>query len=85
VDVTPATKEQLAREKQKLAGAGVKDSLMRWHRSVSMMSGTFVILAGKPDLVSILHLDEWLSRVNDMKKDMERLHKKLAPKKRGKR
>jgi hypothetical protein len=84
MDVTPATKEQLAIEARKLAGASVRESLMRWHRSVNQMSGTFVLLVGKPDKISLAHYDEWLARLATMTKDMERLRKKVAPKRKVK-
>jgi hypothetical protein len=73
----------LVNELTKLAGVGVKDSLQRWHRSVNQMSGTFVLLRGKPEQVSVEHLDEWLSRIATMRDDMERIRKLIAPKKRA--
>jgi hypothetical protein len=83
--VSPATKKQLAIEAKKLAGASVKDNLMRWHRSVNQMSGQFVLLVGKRiGEVSVEHLDEWIARVKAMDKEMERLRKKLAPKRKSK-
>jgi hypothetical protein len=83
MDVTPATKEQLAIEKRKLSGASVSESLTRWHRSVNQMSGAFVLLMRKPELVSSEHFVEWLARVAELQRDMERLRKKVAPKKRN--
>lgn len=82
MDVTPATREQLAKERKKLAGAGVRDILLRWHRSVNQMSGAFVLLVGKPEQISVSNLDEWLQRIADMSKDMEALRRKLQPRKR---
>lgn len=82
MDVTPATKEQLAIEKRKLAGASVRDSLTRWHRSINQMSGAIIVLSGKPEQLSVAHLDEWLQRIADMEKGMSAIRKKLAPKKR---
>lgn len=80
MEIWPATKEQLATERKKLAGASVRDMLLRWHRSVNQMSGSFVILVGKTEKVSAAHLDEWLQRIADMSKEMTALHKKLSPK-----
>jgi type II secretory pathway component PulF len=84
MDVTPATKEQLAIEKRKLAGASVSESLSRWHRSVNQMSGAFVLLMRKPELVSLGNFDEWLARVAELQRDMERVRKKIAPKRKNK-
>jgi hypothetical protein len=85
MDVTPATREQLAIEKRKLAGVSVRDTLTRWHRSVNQMSGAIVVLSGKPEQLSVAHLDEWLQRIAEMGKDMTALRKKLTPKKKPKR
>jgi selenocysteine-specific translation elongation factor len=84
MDVTPANKEQLAIERKRLPGATVSQLLLRWHRSVNMMSGAFVLLVAKPERVSLAHLDEWLQRLADMSKDMTALRKKLQPRKRRK-
>lgn len=75
----------LAIELQKLAGADPKASLLRWARSMNMMSGAFIVLRGKPEELTPAHFDEWQSRLATLTKDMERLRKKVAPKKKPKR
>lgn len=85
MDIEPATKRMLAVELEKLAGADTKTTLRRWHRSINMMSGALVILSGKPEELTPAHLVEWNSRLATILKDMERLGKKIAPKKRKQR
>lgn len=81
----PASKQMLATELQKLGGADAKTSLQRWQRSMNMMSGAFCILSGKPGELTPAHFVEWYSRLETIRKDMERLQKKVMPKKRTKR
>lgn len=72
----PTSKQMLAIELQKLAGADLKPSLLRWIRSMNMMSGAFVILRGKPEELTPAHFDEWESRIKTIQKDMMRLRKR---------
>jgi hypothetical protein len=73
----PASKQMLAIELKKLAGADPKSSLRRWHRSLNMMTGAFVILSGEPGDLTPGHFDEWESRIKTIQKDITRLRKKL--------
>jgi hypothetical protein len=70
----------LANEAKKLSGADLPTSMLRWARNCNMMSGTFVILRGKPDKVTAAHCDEWLARLAVMTKEVTAFRKKLSPK-----